>query len=155
MGNRDNKPNFGIEALNPENPHNGMSVAKSHCHCAQVKVVPACLGDPELYLCADCMQFCEKVWLPIWGKVGRGTYRKHKWDMASMIKNMEWIKLDSSNRPEFEERVFLAMFLEEDGDHEDRTTELFTVGKLMGIDKKGFRFESEHGSGDTVPATRF
>jgi hypothetical protein len=150
MGNRDRKPNFGIEALNPENPHNGMLVGKSHCHCASIIMVPACLGDPEMRLCAECMSHCETVWLPLWHKVSRGTYRKNIWNMGNMIKAMEWQELSLSSMPPFEEQVFIAMFLDEDGDHDEKTTDLFTVGRLKALDARGFRFESDFGSDDHV-----
>jgi hypothetical protein len=128
----------------PNNPKAGLVVGLSLCCAVSISAIPACMGDPEMYLCQACREFALAVWVPIWEEVSKGTHRKIVYDKIKIYNMMEWQELTRANYPEFGVRVFVAQFRNlEGGDGFNPLEEnpLVTAGTLVNIDKDGFHFD--------------
>lgn len=121
--------------MDPENPNSGMSIGLSLCCAAKMQTVPPCLGDSTLYLCSECRNLTMPIFVQLWEKVGKGTHRKIVYDKKKMIATMNWIKLEKGTYPDFDKKVIVAQFFENDAEP------VIGVGKLTKIDKDGFIFE--------------
>jgi len=72
--------NLPTPSYNPE-------IALSNCCNAPINVCPPCFGDPEFTLCDHCGNHCERVWKPIFTKVGKGTYRRNIYEIKPLNNN--------------------------------------------------------------------
>ena len=61
------------------NPHNNPMVLMTECCEANFNVIPACFGDPEIYVCSKCSKmFTDNNKLlrkPKFEKIRNGVYR--------------------------------------------------------------------------------
>lgn len=71
-------------------PNVWLQFSLSKCCNAKVLSIPACFGDPSITLCDKCMKDCERVWRPLYEKVGTGTYRRIEYpEFEEVIKTLK------------------------------------------------------------------
>lgn len=61
------------------NPHNNPVVLMTACCEANFDIMPACFGDPEMYICRKCKKYStdssKLIRKPKYEKISNGIYR--------------------------------------------------------------------------------